>query len=999
MAGAWQNCSKCGVLFQSASGSALCVRCNGTGSAFATVAEPGWFYAVNRQKRGPVARSELARLAVAGQLKPTDMVLREGTTTWMKASDVEGVFSAAQAATVSMQPPLADTQSVVDAGVVRAAPPRAATPNIPGYEILEILGRGGMGVVYKARQTHLKRLVALKMILAGAQAGTEELLRFRTEAQAVARLKHPNVVQIYEVGEHEGKPYCALEFVEGGTLAKHLSGAPLPPRQAAEVLEALARAMDAAHQAGIVHRDLKPANVLLATGATTADGSVSVKPLATKSNCAVPTSAKPQAAGVGTPKVADFGLAKRLDDDSGQTQTGAVMGTPSYMAPEQAKGETAGPLVDVYALGAIFYECLTGRPPFRAATMLETLDQVRTREPVSPRSLQPSVPQDVETICLKCLEKDPAKRYPSAGALADDLQRCREDRPIVARPANVWERSLKFTRRNKLLVGSAASVFFALLIGLIASSIFLGQARASAKEAEDNLAEAQRKKKEADDNLKALKKESLTVIIQSAKFARQRGQVTQAIELFDKALTVLKENNVDPGEVLLEKAKALAALNKTKEAAAILDDLRKRPNLGPLAGEVLLVRADVALGEETDQAIRWIKDAIKLGLPEGDKEYGLALLADSAPAAIEHCRRALVKDPHHHSALGVLSLSLLVLGRTNEARDVALRATTIYPEDPNFRIVLAIVHALHGDLAAVRAEMKAVESQLGKKTIEGLSASLEVLHDITTWDTEDDAGIGVKLMSAFIKLGPHMQHLFAEGANLKTDKLSALNVDEFIQAVLRKAKAPPLVARNMLKVQVAVTKMVANEVNDATLADMAALLKVHPEGTLRYIHGMMHVSVGKYREGELILVQAAKDPAVAPIRRKALTAALACEVMMLSPQWTNFPDPEVMRRGANNVRALYAPGGISAREAPLMARIAAKNKQFDLAKAILTDWEALAPKDPVLHRIRADILFQSGDLTGAVMSATRLPNDAEIQEMKKIALDLLDEFVKKQKVK
>ena len=231
----------------------------------------------------------------------------------------------------------------------------AAYEPVPGYDILGELGRGGMGVVYKARQTNLDRLVALKMILSGGHAGEGELARFRTEAEAIARLQHPNIVQVYEVGEHDGKPFFSLEFCPGGSLDRQLNGTPLAPANAAKLVETLGRAMHAAHQARVIHRDLKPANVLL-----TADG---------------------------TPKITDFGLAKKLDD-VGQTQSGAIMGTPSYMAPEQAGGKNhaMGPPADIYALGAILYDLLTGRPPFKAATPLDTILQVVSDEPVPPRA-------------------------------------------------------------------------------------------------------------------------------------------------------------------------------------------------------------------------------------------------------------------------------------------------------------------------------------------------------------------------------------------------------------------------------------------------------------------------------------------------------------------------------------------------------------------------------------------------------------------------------------
>jgi serine/threonine-protein kinase len=283
-----------------------------------------------------------------------------------------------------------------------ALDPALARFNVPGYEVLGELGRGGMGVVYKARQTALKRQVALKMILSGVHAGPQERERFRSEAEAVASLQHPNIVQIYEVDHHEGLPYFALELVDGGSLAQRLDGRPQPARYAAELVETLARAVHHAHQHGIVHRDLKPGNILLMTD--------------------------------GTPKITDFGLAKHLDTSDGPTRSGTVMGTPSYMAPEQAgdKAKPIGPATDVYALGAILYELLTGRPPFKADNPLDTVMQVLDHEPEQPRLYNRQVNPSLEAICLKCLEKSPRDRYPSAQALADDLAAYLRGEPVQA---------------------------------------------------------------------------------------------------------------------------------------------------------------------------------------------------------------------------------------------------------------------------------------------------------------------------------------------------------------------------------------------------------------------------------------------------------------------------------------------------------------------------------------------------------------------------------------
>jgi tetratricopeptide (TPR) repeat protein/tRNA A-37 threonylcarbamoyl transferase component Bud32 len=308
------------------------------------------------------------------------------------------------------------------------------------FEILAELGRGGMGVVYKARHRQLNRIVALKMIGDGKHASREVRERFLIEAEAVARFRHPNIVQIYDIGEADGRPYVTLEMLEGGSLADRLKGTTQPGRDAAELLATLAMAMHAAHQAGIVHRDLKPPNVLFDHD--------------------------------GTPKITDFGLAKRLEVEEGQTQTGQIMGTPSYMAPEQARGDvdTVGPPADIYALGAILYEMLTGRPPFKGSSMMETLHQVVFDDVVPPSRIQPRIARDLETICLKCLEKEPQERYTSATDLAEDLRRYLDDVPIRARRTPLWERGWKWVRRHPTtttLIGLGTAAALALVIGMV----------------------------------------------------------------------------------------------------------------------------------------------------------------------------------------------------------------------------------------------------------------------------------------------------------------------------------------------------------------------------------------------------------------------------------------------------------------------------------------------------------------------------------------------------
>ncbi len=318
-----------------------------------------------------------------------------------------------------------------------ATPSPEYFPNIPGVEILSELGRGGMGVVYKARQIRLNRLCALKFLLPSKDRGAEFRIRLLAEAEMIARLRHPNIVQIYGMGDHDGRPYFEMEFIEGGSLAGRLTGTPWAPAPAARMVAALARAIGYAHRLGIVHRDLKPANVLFVDD--------------------------------DTPKVVDFGLAKTLEADSSLTQSGVFVGTPSYAAPEQVEGltGTVGPAADIYALGAIFYHMLTGRPPFQAATVLQTLEHVKTAEPVAPSRLQPGLSRDAETICLKCLEKDPQRRYADAAALAEDLDRYLAGRSILARPTGAVERFRKWIRRRPAVALLSAAVVAVALVGFV----------------------------------------------------------------------------------------------------------------------------------------------------------------------------------------------------------------------------------------------------------------------------------------------------------------------------------------------------------------------------------------------------------------------------------------------------------------------------------------------------------------------------------------------------
>lgn len=358
-----------------------------------------------------------------------------------------------------------DASTLDAARALKVAPkPGAFGRNFGDYELVEEIARGGMGIVYKARQIKLNRMVALKMILAGQLASHEDVQRFYTEAEAAAGLDHPGIVPIFEVGEYEGQHYFSMGFVDGVSLAAELADKPLAPHEAAEVLLRVAQAVQYAHDQGVIHRDLKPANILLKRNREPNSKIVS-------NTESLDVLSGPQFSTLQSqPVVTDFGLAKKTTGDGNLTGTGQILGTPSYMPPEQAAGrlEEIRETADVYSLGAILYATLTGRPPFQAAKVLETLRQVLDQEPVSPRALNPQVPQDLETICLKCLNKERGKRYQSAQELVDELQRFLNGEPIHARPIRRLERAAKWARRHPTVTALSGAVAASILIGFLA---------------------------------------------------------------------------------------------------------------------------------------------------------------------------------------------------------------------------------------------------------------------------------------------------------------------------------------------------------------------------------------------------------------------------------------------------------------------------------------------------------------------------------------------------
>jgi tetratricopeptide (TPR) repeat protein len=632
-------------------------------------------------------------------------------------------------------------QATVDLGSSAPLQPDAPEPTriryFGDYEIDRELARGGMGIVFRARQISLNRPVALKMILAGQLADDTDVKRFYTEAEAAATLDHPGIVPIYEVGQHEGQHYFSMGFVEGQSLSHRLADGPLPPREAAELIRRVSEAIEFAHQHGVIHRDLKPANILLDKN--------------------------------GNPRVTDFGLAKKIASDSNLTGSGQIMGTPSFMPPEQAgdnRGDV-GPAADVYALGATLYALVTGRPPFQAATAMDTVLQVLTDDPVQPRRLNPALERDLETIALTCLEKEPSRRYASAAALGEDLRRYLAGEPIVARPATSLERVVKWARRRPAIAALLGLVALG-LVGLVGFTLVLAG-----------------KNRQLDDKNLQLAGKNWELDARNVELDRQR---LRAEDREQQAIAAVKRfRDAIASEPLLKDAPPLEELRKRllKEPLAFFRTLRQRLQAERDARPETLGRlaeANFELGSLTDEigdkqdAIAAYRESLTIqqklsqdhpsvashpnnlahihvalgnllqltGQPaSAAREYEQALaiwrkLADHDPAAIAY-QRGLAGT---HNNLGLLRTSTgqpaAAKGEYEQALAIWQKLVAKYPAVPEYESELAGTHNNLGGALKAAGQLEAARPEYEQAV--AVLQKLSGVHPTVTSYQRDLAG-------------------------------------------------------------------------------------------------------------------------------------------------------------------------------------------------------------------------------------------------------------------
>ena len=750
------------------------------------------------------------------------------------------------------------------------------------YQVLNKLAEGGMGVVFKARHRELDRIVALKTIRDDRIGGQEAARRFEVEAQSAAKLSHANIAAVFEVGSYaqpDGSAgrFIAMEFVDGTNLRELVNAdGPQGSRDAAELLREVANAVHFAHSHGVIHRDIKPSNILIDQR--------------------------------GRPKIADFGIAKQLDDASELTVTGAILGTPSYMPPEQAGGEGRNVVEtsDVYSLGATLYFQLTGRPPFRAATAVSTIRQVIENDPVPPRVLNPEVDRELETICLKCLEKQQSRRYASAAELEEDLRRYLANEPISAVRPSVWYRFRKFAARRKTLVGGIAATTLALLIGLVGVSYALGRARLFESKAE----QSERERDAA-----------------TANAFYQRGDWKNAIVYYDRAIAA---GHPKAKHMRLRRAKVLLSMHKTKQATTELETLLNETD-GELKASVLLALGDAELGANSKKALERIREAKRVGLPtKAERHYAEAMLTDSLTRTASELKLVLGEEPAHLRAHQIRVMSLLFLGRRREMREQTAAAKALFPKDFNFGLAEAIGLAVEGKLDAALRVIDGTGEYWSKEQNEAARFIVKFFYearDVEGWML--NAAAAQKLSTFAIQGFKHLQAIFGQKGNIVLPPA----IDRIFSPLLNN----PVAMMSFFS---------STQSKDGKLVKLLIDTKnPEPEGTRLFLRGLALVTRRRFADASRAFEKAINNPSMLDVQRPALLYLVRCQIERLR-RADPKPQADLRRKAGQTLRRLFDlyrrdednGNPVLNKQALFLAELAMAAKQRRLAFEITGEW-------------------------------------------------------------